>query len=63
MLCLTRRKNQKIFIGDDIEIEITAVEGKNVVVGIKAPKNVPIHRDERRHQNERLQTKENGRIK
>jgi carbon storage regulator len=33
-------------IGDDIEITITAIEGEQVKVGIKAPRNVDIHRKE-----------------
>ncbi|WP_252315529.1 carbon storage regulator CsrA [Sinobaca sp. H24] len=46
MLILTRKKDQTIKIGDDIEITITAVEGEQVKVGISAPKHVDIHRKE-----------------
>lgn len=46
MLILTRKKDQTIKIGDDIEITITAVEGEQVKVGISAPKHVEIHRKE-----------------
>lgn len=46
MLVLSRRKNQSIMIGDDIEITIVAVEGDQVKVGINAPKQVEIHRKE-----------------
>ena len=46
MLVLTRRKNESLFIGDDIEIEILAVDGEQVKIGIKAPKDVDIHRKE-----------------
>lgn len=46
MLILTRRKGEKIKIGDDIEITITSVEGNSVRVGVDAPKNVEILRTE-----------------
>lgn len=46
MLILTRKKDQTIKIGDDIEITITAVEGEQVKIGISAPKHVEIHRKE-----------------
>lgn len=46
MLILTRKKDQTIKIGDDIEITITAVEGEQVKIGISAPKHVDIHRKE-----------------
>jgi carbon storage regulator len=37
---------EKIMIGDDIVIEIVDVRGDNVRIGITAPKDVPIHRDD-----------------
>jgi carbon storage regulator len=37
---------EKIVIGDDIVIEIVDVRGDNVRIGITAPKDVPIHRDD-----------------
>lgn len=46
MLILTRRKGEKIKIGDDIEITITSVEGNSVRIGVDAPKNVEILRTE-----------------
>ncbi|MDQ0156918.1 carbon storage regulator CsrA [Robertmurraya andreesenii] len=46
MLVLTRKLNQSIQIGDDIEIKILAVEGEQIKVGIEAPRNVEIHRKE-----------------
>ncbi|WP_216830365.1 carbon storage regulator CsrA [Alkalihalobacterium elongatum] len=46
MLVLTRKKNQSITIGDDIEITILAVDGDQVKIGIEAPKNLDIHRKE-----------------
>ncbi|MDQ2085100.1 carbon storage regulator CsrA [Herbivorax sp. ANBcel31] len=46
MLVLTRKKNQSIVVGDDIEITIVDVQGDQVRIGVNAPKNVSIHRKE-----------------
>lgn len=46
MLVLTRKLNQSIQIGDDIELTILSVDGDQVKVGINAPKQVEIHRKE-----------------
>lgn len=46
MLVLTRKPNQSIQIGDDIEIKILAIEGDQIKLGIDAPRNVEIHRKE-----------------
>lgn len=46
MLVLTRKKNQSIQIGDEIELTILSIEGDQVKVGINAPKQVEIHRKE-----------------
>jgi carbon storage regulator len=46
MLVLTRKKNESLIIADDIEIEILAIDGEQVKIGIKAPKDVDIHRKE-----------------
>jgi carbon storage regulator len=46
MLVLTRKLNEAIMIGDDIEITILAVEGEQIKLGINAPKSVDIHRKE-----------------
>lgn len=46
MLVLTRKKGQKLIINDDIEITILESRGDTVKVGIKAPKNVSIFREE-----------------
>ena len=46
MLVLSRRKDESIFIGDDIEIFIVEIRGDKVRLGISAPRNVPVHRHE-----------------
>lgn len=46
MLVLTRKKNQSIRIGDDIEIKVLGVEGDQIKLGIHAPKSIDIHRKE-----------------
>lgn len=46
MLVLTRKLNQSIIIGNDVEIVVIEVRGEQVRLGIKAPKNVAVHRKE-----------------
>jgi carbon storage regulator len=46
MLVLTRKSNQSIMIGDDIEITVLSVMGEKVRIGIQAPRDVPVFRDE-----------------
>ncbi len=46
MLVLTRKANQSIMIGDDIEVTVLSNDGVKVRLGIKAPAAVPVHRDE-----------------
>lgn len=46
MLVLTRRLNEALQIGEDIEITVLAMEGDQVKLGISAPKNIDIHRKE-----------------
>ncbi len=46
MLVLTRKSNQSIMIGDDIEVSVLAVMGEKVRIGIEAPRSVPVFRTE-----------------
>ena len=46
MLVLTRKSNQSIMIGDEIEISVLAIMGEKVRIGISAPREVPVHRRE-----------------
>ncbi|MFJ7732326.1 carbon storage regulator CsrA [Lysinibacillus sp. NPDC097231] len=46
MLVLSRKKDESIMIGDQIEIKILAVDGEQIKIGIVAPKTVKVHRSE-----------------
>ncbi len=46
MLVLTRKKDQAIVINGDIEIVVVEIRGDKVRLGVKAPKEVPVHRRE-----------------
>jgi carbon storage regulator len=46
MLVLTRKSNQSIMIGDEIEISVLSVMGEKVRIGIQAPQKVPVFRKE-----------------
>jgi carbon storage regulator len=46
VLVLTRKSNQSIMIGDDIEISVLGIMGEKVRIGIEAPRSVPVFRKE-----------------
>jgi carbon storage regulator len=46
MLVLTRRKNQSILIGDDIVVTVLEVKGDQIRLGISAPRDVEVFREE-----------------
>jgi carbon storage regulator len=46
MLVLTRKSNQSIMIGDDVEVSVLSVMGEKVRIGIQAPRDVPVFRME-----------------
>ncbi len=46
MLVLTRKGNQSIMIGDEIEVSVLAIMGEKVRIGIEAPRSVPVFRKE-----------------
>ena len=46
MLVLTRKRNESIVIGDDIEVRVLSVVGEKVRIGIEAPRDVRIFRKE-----------------
>ena len=46
MLVLTRKSNQSIMIGDEIEVSVLAIMGEKVRIGIQAPRDIPVFRKE-----------------
>jgi carbon storage regulator len=46
MLVLTRKSNQSIMIGDEIEVSVLSVMGEKVRIGIQAPQQIPVFRKE-----------------
>lgn len=64
MLVLSRRKDESIIIGDNIEITIVDIRGNKVRLGINAPRSVSVHRKEIYDaiQREKAKKAENGEI-
>ena len=46
VLVLTRKSNQSIMIGDDIEVSVLSIMGEKVRIGIQAPREIPVFRKE-----------------
>lgn len=46
MLALSRKQNEAIILGNDIEITVLEIKGEQVKIGITAPKSVPVYRKE-----------------
>lgn len=46
MLILTRRVGESLMIGDEVSVTVLGVKGNQVRIGINAPKNVAVHREE-----------------
>ena len=46
VLVLSRKRHEKITIGDDITIAIVEIRGDKVRIGIEAPADIPVHREE-----------------
>ncbi len=46
MLVLSRKRNEVLMIGDDIEIVVVDIQGDKVRIGIEAPRDVSVHRRE-----------------
>jgi carbon storage regulator len=46
MLILTRKVNETLIIGDDVNVTVLGVKGNQVRLGINAPKDVSVHREE-----------------
>ena len=59
MLILTRRVGETLMIGDDISITVLGVKGGQVRVGVNAPRDVIVHREEIY---ERIRDEDNGAV-
>lgn len=46
MLVLSRKKDESIIIGELVEVKVLEILGNRVVLGVKAPKEVTVHREE-----------------
>ena len=46
MLILTRRISESVIVGDDVKVTVLGVKGNQVRLGIEAPKEVSVHREE-----------------
>lgn len=46
MLILTRRIGETVIIGDEISVTVLSINGNQVRVGVNAPRDVPVHREE-----------------
>jgi carbon storage regulator len=57
MLILTRRVGESLMVGDDVTITVLGVKGNQVRIGVNAPKEVGVHREEiyQRIQREKIQ--------
>jgi carbon storage regulator len=46
MLILTRRMNETLMVGDEVTVTVLGIKGNQVRIGVDAPRDVPVHRQE-----------------
>ena len=56
MLILTRRANKSLVIGDNVTVTILGVKGNQVSIGVDAPRDVSVHREELAHKDDKTPT-------
>lgn len=62
MLILTRRVGETLNIGDNVTVTVLGVKGNQVRIGVNAPKDVPVHREEIYARIQRERAGQNGRV-
>jgi carbon storage regulator len=60
MLILTRRIGETLMVGDEVTVTVLGVKGNQVRLGVNAPKNVSVHREEIYQRIQSEKTDENG---
>lgn len=46
MLILTRKEGESLRLGDDITVKVVSIDGGSVRIGVSAPRDIPVHREE-----------------
>ncbi len=60
MLVLTRKTNQVIYIGDNIRLRVVGINGDQVKIGIEAPRDIQILRDDALTRTKKYESSEKG---